>query len=137
MKEKRAPQLTGWWLLVTAALIVTLNGCVGLVGSNGQGNKGSQGINQVNHVIFMAQENRGFDHYFGAMRQYWAANNIQDQSFDGLPQFNPASGSAPLQGPVPTNPGCDPAFPPPSDCTENSNSEVESFSDGLPNAVAD
>ncbi len=128
MKEKRAPQLTGLWLLVTAALIVTLNGCVGLVGSNGQGNKSSQGINQVNHVIFMAQENRGFDHYFGAMRQYWAANNIPDQSFDGLPQFNPASGTAPLQGPAPTNPGCDPAFPPPSDCTPDSSSpSVGSF----------
>jgi len=119
MEDKGAPRLTALWLLAIAALIVTLSSCVGLVGSNPQ-NK--QGINQINHVIFMAQENRGFDHYFGAMRQYWAANNIQDQSFDGLPQFNPASGSAPLQGPVPTNPGCDPAFPPPSDCTEDSNS---------------
>jgi len=92
MKEKRAPQLTGLWLLVTAALIVTLNGCVGLVGSNGQGNQGAQGINQINHVIFMAQENRGFDHYFGAMRQYWAANNIPDQS--GFRTCSPARSGA-------------------------------------------
>ena len=72
----------------------------------------------------MAQENRGFDHYFGAMRQYWAANSIPDQAFDGLPQFNPTP------GPIPTNPGCDPAFAfPPNDCTIDSNSpQVQSFS---------
>jgi phospholipase C len=62
----------------------------------------------LNHIIFMAQENRSFDHYFGAMRAYWAANGIPDQSFDGLPQFNPTEGIAPLYGPPPTNPTCDP-----------------------------
>jgi phospholipase C len=109
--------------LALTGLSFLLSGCRGLVPTDAQGN-----INNLNHIIFMAQENRGFDHYFGAMRQYWAANNIPDQSFDGLPQFNPASGVAPLQGPAPTNPGCDPAFPPPSDCTEDSNSPaVDSF----------
>jgi phospholipase C len=76
----------------------------------------------------MAQENRGLDEYFGTMRQYWAANGYKDQSFDGLPQFNPTSGAAPLQGPAPTNPGCDPALLPPNDCTVDSNSPaVASF----------
>ncbi|HYK50667.1 MAG TPA: alkaline phosphatase family protein [Terriglobales bacterium] len=86
-------------------------------------------ITQLNHIIILAQENRGFEHYFGSLRQYWAANGYPDQSFDGLPQFNPASGAAPLQGPAPTNPGCDPAFPAPgNDCTINANSPaVESF----------
>jgi phospholipase C len=106
-----------------AALMIFLNGCRGLVAGNTDSN-----LQSINHIIFMAQENRSFDHYFGAMRQYWAANNIPDQSFDGLPQFNPASGTAPLLGPAPTNPGCDSAFPPPSDCTEDSNSPaVASF----------
>jgi phospholipase C len=106
-----------------AGLMFFLNGCRGLVAGNTDSN-----LQSINHIIFMAQENRSFDHYFGAMRQYWAANNIADQSFDGLPQFNPASGTAPLQGPAPTNPGCDPGFPPPSDCTEDSNSPaVASF----------
>jgi phospholipase C len=82
----------------------------------------------INHIIFMAQENRGFEHYFGELRQYWANNGIPDQSYDGLPQFNPAAGSPPLLGPAPTNPGCDPAFPPPADCTIDSNSpDVTSF----------
>jgi phospholipase C len=70
----------------------------------------------------MAQENRGLDHYFGEMRQYWRQNKFPDESFDGLPQFNPTSGIAPLYGPPPTNRGCDPNDPPPSDCTEDSNS---------------
>jgi phospholipase C len=87
-----------------------------------------QGLEQVNHIIFMAQENRSFDHYFGSLRQYWAQNGFPDQSFDGLPQFNPKSGVPPLYGPPPANPGCDPAYPPPSDCTIDGNSPlVRSF----------
>src|SRR6267143_1112522 len=82
----------------------------------------SQTVNVLQHIIFMAQENRSLDHYLGALRAYWAANGIHDQSFDGLPQFNPTSGIAPLYGPPPTNPGCDPAYAPPSDCTIDGNS---------------
>ena len=82
----------------------------------------SGSLNAINHIIFMAQENRSFDHYFGALRQYWLDNNYPDQPFDGLPQF-PIS--APV-GPAPTNPGCDPAFPwnpnAPVDCKINANS---------------
>jgi phospholipase C len=79
----------------------------------------------INHIIIMAQENRSFDHYFGALRQYWADNGYADQPFDGLPQFPTSSPS----GPAPTNPGCDPAFPAPAnDCTIDSNSPaVQSF----------
>ena len=68
-------------------------------------------LQSLNHIILFAQENRSFDHYLGYLRQYWANNGIPDQSFDGLPQFNPTTGAAPLQGPIPTVPGCDPAFP--------------------------
>src|SRR5713226_7190324 len=88
----------------------------------------SQTVNVLNHIIFMAQENRGLDHYFGALRAYWAANKFRDLSFDGLPQFNPTSGLAPLYGPPPTNPGCDSAYPPPNDCIVDSNSpQVASY----------
>lgn len=82
----------------------------------------NQTVKVLNHIIFMMQENRSFDHYFGAMRQYWAENKFADESFDGLPQFNPTSGIAPLFGPPPSNPGCDPNDPPPNDCVEDSNS---------------
>ncbi len=57
-----------------------------------------QGLNSINHIIFMAQENRSFDSYFGAMRAYWAATGVPDQSFNGLPQFNPQPGNG-AQGP--------------------------------------
>jgi|HubBroStandDraft_6_1064221.scaffolds.fasta_scaffold00467_8 phospholipase C len=110
-------------ILATASLIIALNGCRGLVAGDPQNS-----LQSVNHIVFMAQENRGFDHYLGAMREYWASNGFPDQAFDGLPQFNPAAGIAPLRGAAPTNPGCDPAFPPPSDCKTDANSpDVESF----------
>jgi phospholipase C len=79
-------------------------------------------VKVLNHIIFMAQENRSLDHYWGALREYWRQNKFADISYDGLPQFNPASGAAPLYGPPPTNPGCDPNYPPPNDCVENNNS---------------
>jgi phospholipase C len=79
-------------------------------------------LNNINHIIFIAQENRSFDNYFGALRDYWAQNNIPDQPFDGLPQFNPPANSA-LK---PTNPGCDPAFPYPPNtfCQIDANSPL-------------
>ena len=84
-------------------------------------------IASLGHIIFLAQENRSFDHYFGAMRQYWAQNGYPDQSFDGLPQFNPISGIPPLVGPAPAIPGCDPAQPPPSDCSFDTNNLITSY----------
>src|SRR6202161_900039 len=86
------------------------------------------GLSKLKHIIFFAQENRSFDHYFGEMRQYWADNGYSDESFDGLPQFNPSSGPLPHYGPPPTNPGCDPKDPPPDQCKIDSNSpKVESY----------
>ena len=80
----------------------------------------NQTVKVLNHIIFMAQENRSFDHYFGALRPYWKAMGYSDRSFDGLPQFNPTSGIAPLYGPPPTNPGCDSKYAPPNDCIVDS-----------------
>jgi phospholipase C len=84
-------------------------------------------VSVLNHIVFLAQENRSLDHYFGAMRQYWSQNGYPDQSFDGLPQFNPSSGIAPLYGPAPAIPGCDPSSPPPADCTVDPNNLVTSY----------
>lgn len=104
------------------ALGMFLGACGGTLNS-----RQDAGLSQIQHIVFLAQENRSFDHYFGALRGYWAANGYPDQSFDGLPQFNPASGSAPLKGPVPTNPGCDPSAPPSSGCVFDPNVTVSSF----------
>ena len=84
-------------------------------------------VDVLNHIVFLAQENRSFDHYFGAMRQYWAQKGYPDQSFDGLPQFNPTSGLAPLYGPPPAIPGCNPAAPAPADCVFDSSNLVPSY----------
>ncbi|MGB0014832.1 MAG: alkaline phosphatase family protein [Candidatus Sulfotelmatobacter sp.] len=83
----------------------------------------------LNHIIFFAQENRSFDHYFGYMRQYWANQTppIPDQSFDGLPQFNPTSGIAPLYGAPPTVPGCQLSSDADS-CTPDPTNPIQSFS---------
>src|SRR5579872_5327094 len=47
------------------------------------------GIQSINHIIFMAQENRSFDSYFGQLPAYWKANGYpqanQNPPFDGLP----------------------------------------------------
>ncbi|HWY57390.1 MAG TPA: alkaline phosphatase family protein [Terriglobales bacterium] len=80
-----------------------------------------QNIAAINHIIFMAQENRSFDHYFGAMREYWAQNGYPDQPFDGLPQFNPGGGQPPAI------PGCNPADPPPADCMFDPTNLVTSY----------
>jgi phospholipase C len=87
--------------------------------------QGSIGV--LGHIVFLAQENRSFDHYFGAMREYWAQNGIPDQSFDGLPQFNPVSGQPPLYGPPPAIPGCDPSAPPPETCEFDPQNPVTSY----------
>jgi len=69
-------------------------------------------LQSINHIIFLAQENRSFDNYFGALRQYWAQNNFPDQQFDGLPQFNPPANPAA----APSNPGCKPLTSTPTVC---------------------
>lgn len=90
----------------------------------------SASLQSLNHIIVLAQENRSFDSYFGAMQQFWAQNGFPAQAFNGLPQFNNPPGLPP------TNPGCDPAFPydptanPPllNDCMNDANSpQVASF----------
>ncbi len=110
-------------------LSLGLGGCNVFNSKTGSGTPtpNSTGLKSINHIVFLAQENRSFDQYFGAMRDYWAKNGYPDQSFDGLPQFNPASGTAPLNGPAPSIPGCDPTAPPPSDCVFDANNPVSSY----------
>jgi phospholipase C len=86
-----------------------------------------QDVNALNHIIILAQENRSFDSYFGALREYWAQNGYADQSFDGLPQFNPTSGIPPLYGPPPAVPGCNPNAPPPAACEFDPTNLVSSY----------
>src|SRR5262249_50851011 len=44
----------------------------------------TQGINSINHILFMFQENRSFDHYFGKLNDYRAKLGFP-QDVDGIP----------------------------------------------------
>ncbi len=79
-----------------------------------------QDVTVLNHIIFLAQENRSFDHYFGALREYWAQNGYPDQPINGLPQFNPG-------GKPPSIPGCNPNDPPPHGCVFDKTNLVTSY----------
>lgn len=76
------------------ASLLTLCGCQGLSSSSTTTNGN---INSINHIIFMAQENRSFDTYFGQLPAYWAANGFPSQQFDGMPAnaSNPGYNGAP------------------------------------------
>src|ERR1700683_2649946 len=62
--------------LCMTVFLMALCGCRGLVAdSNGDGS-----VQSVNHVIFMLQENRSFDTYFGMLNPYRQTNkwNVGD-----------------------------------------------------------
>lgn len=100
----------------TAGCSVTLTAA-----SNVTATFGGSLANNINHIILYAQENRSFDHYFGALRKYWADNGIPDQQFDGLPQFNP-----PFTAPPPSIPGCSIADSA-TGCTVDPTNPISSF----------
>ncbi len=70
-------------------LLLVLCGCQGLV--NGTATTPAN-LQAINHIIFMAQENRSLDTYFGQLPAYWAANGFPAQPFNGMPAnaSNPA-----------------------------------------------
>src|SRR5947209_19007871 len=67
------------------------NGCSDCVNPNGD-------ITSVNHIIFMAQENRSFDTYFGHLNDYRATQGFP-QDVDGMPAnaSNPADDGSQIQ----------------------------------------
>ena len=77
-----------------AVALLALSGCQGLSSNSTTTNLG---ISSINHIIFMAQENRSFDTYFGQLPAYWAANGFPAQQFDGMSATasNPGYNGAP------------------------------------------
>lgn len=82
IRERRCSHQLALVLIALAMMC----GCQGL--RNGVTN-GNGSIQSVNHIIFMVQENRSFDSYFGQLPAYWTANGYpqasQQPPFDGLP----------------------------------------------------
>ncbi|HEV3038918.1 MAG TPA: alkaline phosphatase family protein [Candidatus Angelobacter sp.] len=82
-------------LLAASLIMAFLAGCsLGMGGSNNNNNNNnnnSQGLSAINHIIFMAQENRSFDTYFGHLNDYLATLGLPP-AIDGMPAnaANPA-----------------------------------------------
>ena len=99
------------------AAIFFMFGCGGVTSSPdpgpapgpGPGPSPQPGIESLNHIIFMVQENRSFDEYFGMLNAYRQANGMP-QDVDGLP---PTASNPTLNGK-----GIIPAFHMISACTE-------------------
>ncbi len=72
-------QVRGTWILSAMPIaILFLAGCQGITGSGGPSpdTVSQQGsLNSLNHIILFMQENRSFDHYFGALNAYRAKQN--------------------------------------------------------------
>jgi phospholipase C len=80
-------------LLTVSLVAVFLAGCSLGMGDPGKNNNNSnsQGLSAINHIIFMAQENRSFDTYFGHLNDYRATLGLP-AAIDGMPAgaANPA-----------------------------------------------
>lgn len=71
-----------WMLVGLICALSLLCGCQGLVSARPDG---PQNLQAINHIVFMIQENRSLDHYFGRLPQYWQSHGFPSQKFDGLP----------------------------------------------------
>ena len=92
-------------------LSLVLCGCRGLVnGSSDTPPPPAGNLQSINHIIFMAQENRSFDTYFGQLPAYFAANGYP-QTADGMP--------ANASNPTVDGTGTISAFHVATECTEN------------------
>jgi phospholipase C len=76
-------KLRGVSLVCAIGGLLALCGCQGLKGSTPVSS--NPGIESINHIVFMAQENRSLDTYFGQLPAYWQANGFPSQAFDGMP----------------------------------------------------
>ena len=104
----RVTKLPRLSLFALLAMTLLLCGCQGLVSSS---SSGSQNLQSINHIVFMIQENRSLDNYFGQLPAYWQANGFPSQPFDGIP----ADASNPSFDGLSTVP----AFHVMTECTEN------------------
>ena len=66
--------------LLSISLVAWLPGCGGSSSKNNAGN-GNPAV--INHVVFMLQENRSFDNYFGKLNDYRASKGL-GADVDGL-----------------------------------------------------
>src|SRR5205807_1332307 len=92
---------TRFLLVVTAALTLTLCACQGVgtspppVTTNPPPPPPLKDLTAVNHIIFMMQENRSFDSYFGRINDFRASQGLGRDVDDVEATFsNPADDGA-------------------------------------------
>jgi phospholipase C len=83
-----------FFFLLSIGLVVLLPGCGGGGGGGGSSSQSNPGNNAgngnpgvINHVVFMLQENRSFDNYFGQLNAYRMAHGL-GADVDGLSASN-------------------------------------------------
>ena len=69
--------------LLSIGLVALLPSCGGGSSSTSRGHGGTGSITAVNHIVFMLQENRSFDNYFGQLNGYRTARGL-GADVDGL-----------------------------------------------------
>ena len=67
-----------------AVSLLALCGCRGLMDGTTTPTPPVGELKAINHIVFLVQENRSFDTYFGQLPAYWQANGYP-QTADGLP----------------------------------------------------
>src|SRR5260221_7504522 len=80
MEKHRSCALAG-----ATAFFLALCGCQGLRLPSTTTTASTLDLQSINHIVFMAQENRSLDAYFVQLPAYWAANGYPPQQFDGMP----------------------------------------------------
>ena len=79
-----------WQILAIGLTLATLASCGGRglttpPPTGGGGAPGNGSLTQVNHIVWMLQENRSFDTYFGSLNAYRSAHGLGSNDVDGLP----------------------------------------------------
>jgi phospholipase C len=112
---------------VSLFAVLLLIGCQGLSGGSSTsknpepGNSATPGsLSSINHIILFMQENRSFDHYFGQLNVYRAANGLPQDVDTWGPSKTPAGVATAGYDPATGQPGpMIAAFHMKSVCSEN------------------
>ena len=106
--------------------LILLTGCNAVTGSGNSttspaGPQNPQAtLKSINHIILFMQENRSFDHYFGQLNVYRAAQGLPQDVDTWGPNKTPDGVATPGRNPVTGRPGkLIPAFHMQSACSEN------------------
>lgn len=96
--------MVGKLRIISAVTVIVLVGALGSCQGAHSGTSGTtnSSLQSINHIVFMAQENRSFDNYFGQLPAYWQENGYPqaNEQFDGLPATasNPAYNGTTIPG---------------------------------------